>query len=205
MSGNRFAVSDGASDGFASDRWASLLANAYSESGEDFFLHLPELRQRWQAEATRDPLPWYAQARLERGAAATLLGIEVSEDNTWKAVAVGDSNLFQVRGNELITAFPLTRADDFSGMPLLLQTRAGNPPPCQIQSGTWETGDDIFLATDALAAWFLAETERGAAPWKWLRVLADTGNFDHFLEEQRGLKRLRNDDTTLLHLRFDGV
>lgn len=200
------AVSDGASDGYFAERWAALLTRAFCEHPlqADFISAVPDLRLQWRADANAELLPWYAQARLQRGAAATLLGLRIASDLCWKAAALGDTNLFHLRGEELLTAFPLSRADDFAGFPVLLKT-SDDIPPLHSASGVGEPGDDLFIATDALASWCVAEAEReGGAPWAWLRSLSDPARFDNFVQEQRGLRRLQNDDTTLIHVRLGG-
>jgi hypothetical protein len=55
------------------------------------------------------------------------------------------------------------------------------------------------LATDALSAWFLAETEAGAMPWRTLADI-DTEAIESFPKWIDGLRSdgvMRNDDVTL--------
>lgn len=197
----RVAVSDGAGDSLFPERWATLLCDAFCNSGNAFLTELSALRAAWLFEAGREALPWYAQARLDRGSAATFLGVEVSSAGEWECLAVGDSILFQVRGEELVAAFPLSHADDFSGLPLLLTTSGETLPPARL-AGKAEPGDDLFLVTDALAVWCFRERDRGGSPWAWLRSFFATDSFARFQQEQADLGRLRNDDLTLVWLHF---
>jgi hypothetical protein len=206
----RAAVSDGASDSFLSEMWAELLVETYcraSETPGDVLPSLDAARKAWQQAAHRDPLPWYAEAKRLRGSAATLFGITLYPGGKWEAVAAGDSCLFVVRANRKIVAFPYERAEDMDSMPLLLRTHGSTStnatlPTCH---GNAEEGDDIFLMTDALAAWFLHEEAQGREPWRWLTDIAGTEqpltSFKERISELRKARRLRDDDVTLLHFR----
>src|SRR5205085_1984676 len=76
--GGRFAVADGASEGWASGPWARALAAAYAAAAPD-----PDTFPGWlaAARATFEPPPtassWYAEAKRAQGAFATLLGVTV--------------------------------------------------------------------------------------------------------------------------------
>jgi hypothetical protein len=57
--------------------------------------------------------------------------------------------------------------------------------------------------TDALALWFLRQKEGGECPWVWLDSILSDKDFRQRVRILRENGRLRGDDTTLLHLRFD--
>lgn len=223
----RAAVSDGAGDSLFSGQWAELLAQGYCReepprSDDDARLNqwLAPLQAAWREEANAEPLPWYAEAKRAQGAWATLLGITLHPAvpdtepgvGVWEAFALGDSCLFQVREDTLACAFPLARSGDFTSRPVLLPTRP--LPPSESLApylrhgrgdGTWRAGDEFYLMTDALAAWFLSERKAGREPWQWLRNLGKKHEpmpFPALVEELRGTGRLRDDDTTLLRLRI---
>jgi hypothetical protein len=150
-------------------------------------------------------MPWYLEAGLIQGAFATFLSL-VIEKRRWYAVAVGDSCLFQVRRDELIRSFPVTRAADFSNAPWLVGSRTS---PREVphknglqQMGDCQAGDRLWLMTDALAQWFLNQAESGAKPWQALTHASnDTSSqqsFAAWIEELRSAGQLRNDDVTLL-------
>jgi hypothetical protein len=229
----RFAVADGAAESPYSSLWARLLVEEFVRQSErlpSWASWLPSLQERWTA-AIRPPLsaacnspkatadsgpriaegggvPWYLEAGLNQGAFATFLGL-VIEENKWYAAAVGDSCLFQVRRDELICAFPVTRAADFSNAPWLVGSRTS---PSEVphknglqQLGDCQSGDRLWLMTDALAQWFLTQAESGGKPWQALGPLADGSDDDSaqhafavWIEELRGARQLRNDDVTLV-------
>jgi hypothetical protein len=65
-------------------------------------------------------------------------------------------------------------------------------------TGVARVGDAFYLATDALAHWFLAEHERGHKPWTTLAGVAASRTLDTFVAEARAARALKNDDVTLV-------
>src|SRR5262249_29093281 len=123
---------------------------------------LPLLQQRWHAEVTGRPLPWYAEAKLAQGAFATFLGLRIeqcTEGNRWHAVAVGDSCLFHLRQDCLCQAFPVACSEHFGSWPWLIGSRdlaADVEQTKEVHAvGDWQEEDRFWLMTDALAQWFL--------------------------------------------------
>jgi hypothetical protein len=176
------------------------------------------------------PIAWYEQPKLEQGAYSTVLAVELvpvrprpgagddmmvvadmvtePKEWSWYAAALGDTCLFQVRDEQLVSAFPLDDAAAFSASPALAGSRnrdlAQLSAHTVLASGSCMPGDQVFLATDALAAWFLAEVGRGARPWTRLRDFAGRGQeeFAPWVEKQRSEHRMRNDDVALVHIDF---
>ncbi|MEU9884136.1 hypothetical protein [Sphaerisporangium sp. NPDC051011] len=170
-----------------------------------------------QRDAAGRPIRWYEQPKLDRGAYATLLAVafhplgkgeptDPRDVGWWSAAVIGDCCLFQVRDRSLVTAFPLTGSDDFGTSPHLLNSRNRNSllisERVVMSTGSLQQQDDFYLCTDAMAAWFLREVEQGGRPWEELRDLGmrDRPSFADFVETQRASGRMRNDDTTLIHV-----
>jgi hypothetical protein len=230
----RFAIADGAAESPYSALWAQLLVEEFVRQGErlpNWASWLPSLQARWSAQVVKtvspvvkkmsgtfseevpdtflNGVPWYLEPGLFQGAFATFLGM-VIEDHNWYAVAVGDSCLFQVRQDELIRAFPVTRAADFSNAPWLVGSRT-SPSEVPHKNGLQQMGDcqprdRLWLMTDALAQWFLIQAESGDKPWLALEPLLDPSTdedaaqqaFAAWIEGLRAARQLRNDDVTLL-------
>jgi hypothetical protein len=59
------------------------------------------------------------------------------------------------------------------------------------------------LATDALAAWFLADWESGGSPWHQLQGFSARGQatFAQWVSGLRSERRLRNDDVTMVRIK----
>jgi hypothetical protein len=205
----RFAVADGASESAFAGTWARLLVEAFvaAGNGAEGMPWLGHAQERFASAMRRAPgdpePPWYLETGLRQGAFATFLGVVV-DGAGWQALAVGDSCLFQVRQECLVEAFPVERAHDFGTTPWLVGSRpspgAEGQAPGVRRRGDLRSGDSLLLMTDALAQWFLAEVEAGRRPWQVLDRLRAGGPaaFAGWVNDQRGLRRLRNDDVTLL-------
>jgi hypothetical protein len=198
--GGRFAVADGASESSFAGLWARLLVEGFVRPSPHW---LEAARRAWAAEVDGRPLAWYGEAKRDEGAFATFLGLLV-EDGRWRALAVGDTCLFQVRQDRLIEAFPVPRAEDFDNRPRLLGSRPAadaRREPHAEGRGDWQPGDHLLLMTDALAHWFLRGHEAGERPWKELMGLpagsAANAAFAGWVEDRRR-RDLRNDDVTLV-------
>jgi hypothetical protein len=211
----RFAVADGASESSFAAKWAKLLVEGFITTEGVPWRELDWLaaaRRRWAAEFDGCPLPWYAEEKREQGAYATLLGVAFCKAQTkkdaavWRAMAVGDSCLFRLRGEKLRRPFPLTRSADFGNLPALLCSRgklADTPEKTFRRArGRWQPGDRFLLMTDALAEWMLRQIEQEQRPDTDIeRLLTESAPHDAFaawVAERRDRQGLRNDDVTLV-------
>jgi hypothetical protein len=194
----RFALADGASESSFAGAWARLLAEAFVKGPVKWPAWLTPLQQRWAATAVAGPAPWYTEAKFEEGAFATLLGVVVEPPRRrWRAWAVGDSCVFQVRRNHLLQAFPVISSGEFDNAPRLVGSRS-RPPRRDRARGSWRAGDRLLLMTDALAQWFLRRVEAGHRPWRAVERLQSDEDFAKWVEKLRDREGLRNDDVTLL-------
>ncbi|AXX31493.1 hypothetical protein KCV87_35125 [Actinosynnema pretiosum subsp. pretiosum] len=224
------AVADGASESLLSGPWAALLTTGLLahvaadpsalDAPEAFADALARAGLAWRPwladyvarrEAAGRPIAWYEQPGLDRGPHATALAARFAPDadgrTTWAAAALGDSCLFHTRGADLLHAFPLADAGAFDSSPGLVNALTTDTAllarHTRTASGAAEQGDQFFLCTDALAAWFLREAERGGAPWDLLAEHTRGGDPERFaawLEAARAAGEVRNDDVTLVHV-----
>jgi hypothetical protein len=213
----RFAVADGATESSYARRWAEVLVHAVGE-GRLSPACLPEgivpLRADWRQWMAGKSLPWYAEEKARRGAFAALVALELSapeaaggSEGYWQAAAVGDSCLFHMRGEKVLTRFPMNTAAAFNNRPFLLGSveAEGECLADRIsrQGGTWARGDVFYLMTDALACWFLQAIEGGGNPWDVLGDLTHHEGTTPFPEWVASLRRqglIHNDDCTLLSI-----
>lgn len=190
LQGLAVAVADGATTYSYSQEWASIICTEQEKQPladvDDLMARLPSWQTAWQA-AIQDrvnDLPWFAAAKVEQGAFSTFLQLTVHPDGTWQAIAIGDSCLVQCRRGKLFRRdgaypyfFPLQNSEAFSARPYLLPTRPDMNSRVREHfretRGTWQTGDEFLLMTDALAAWFIQETEQGRLPQETLRTFTD--------------------------------
>ena len=209
----RIAIADGATETSFAREWANLLARSFGRYGlsdDPHDLSLVWPRKLWKRLVARRPLPWYAEEKAAMGAYSSLLGITVFKSEGsgyWKAIAVGDSCVFQVRGDVLVEAFPFVSSDAFNSRPELLGSVGDDGlAGCSVltRTGSWQPGDVFYLMTDALACWFLKRRELLDDPLRCLRRLQGQEGFQEFIAEQRQISsnedccRLKNDDVTLV-------
>jgi hypothetical protein len=165
---------------------------------------------------------WYERPGLIKGAFATILAlhmdfriepptgrdkgmdlIDLPVVGRWSSAALGDTCLFHVRGGRVKLAFPVDASVDFSTSPPLLGSADPDPQlimdRLRLAEGLIVEGDDFYICTDALAAWFLASMERGSYPWETLRDLEEI-DFIDWLSHRRRSGEIRNDDVTLIHI-----
>jgi hypothetical protein len=223
----RVAVADGASESLLAGRWARRLVAAFgtaksaTRTKAGFVAAYREAANGWDEEILQYkfereeravPIQWYEEPGLARGAYATIVAVEFNDSQrgqqpVWKAAGLGDSCVFQVRNESLHASFPISNAAEFSYQPSLLASRGAEDDALRrnasLHVADWELGDSFYLATDALAAWFLRATEGGKRPWEALRDL-DTQDaeldFAAWVEEQRDLGEMHDDDTTLVRI-----
>ena len=211
----RIAVSDGASESAFAREWATALVKAFVDqppetcglTEESLNEWLAPAQEQWRGCVPWDRIPWHGEAKARAGAFATLLGLTVEaapddpERLSWRALAVGDSCLFVVRGGRLSLSFPLDDAAQFDNNPALICSNPDNAGDLwegvRKHGGECEAGDLFILATDALACWFLAQNAAGEKPWETLLALGPA-EWDAWVEEQRREGLMRNDDTTLV-------
>lgn len=212
----RCALSDGASDASFSWEWARLLTTAYVRKAprgtRELHRALKTYRPLWLGYVAGKSLPWYAQAKANNGSFATLLGLTLTSTDdgwagSWKALTVGDTCIFHVRGAKLISSFPLRRSSEFGNFPALIPTGPQHDEAwrgtVRTRRGGWLPEDCFLLMTDALAQWALTRAESGAVPWTQFRdvgVADDFPAFHDWISALRDEGSLRNDDTTLVRV-----
>ena len=211
------AVSDGAAESSFAGQWAKMLSRAYAKGlildPNDLEDQVIRLAQRWEQCAGRRRMPWFAEEKKRKGAFASLCGVRFcpnprpsDRSGIWSALAVGDSCLFQVRKDELITAFPLSRADAFGAAPVLISSLPADNSLAwehlKTMTGNWEKGDLFIAGTDALARWFLVQHEKNERPWQCLSELQTLEDpeiaFRRWADMYRQSMQMKNDDITLI-------
>lgn len=218
----RYAVADGASTAYQSGDWAVALASAYIADFPTLAEQQPRPEERipavqkWmirQATSwTQQQSPsqaWYERDAAERGSAAAFLGLHFSTHNgavTWESVALGDCCLFHVSGGQLLNAFPLSSADDFTDRPALVPT-AAEPlgralDSLRIAYGKAYPGDLFILASDAVSEWLLRLATRYPATWSRIGNITSR-SFEQLIARLRQARHINNDDVTLVAVNLE--
>lgn len=199
----RIALVDGASASYDARRWARFLAAAVS-SGDGSLADGIDAAQRAWAEAPApgggDP-SWLEEAARARGNWATCLVIDLGPGAV-HAQAVGDTCLVHVRGDRLVSCFPVTAAAGFGSTPDLVCDDPALPatgPVVHQYHAPLVAGDRLLALTDAIAEWFLSQHEGGCAPSELVREIDRAAPaFGSFTAQEREAGRLRDDDVTLV-------
>jgi len=215
--GARFAVADGATETSFSALWARTLVRLHHRVGLTERTLLEDLgrwQAYWRSRVDTRELPWYAEEKARRGAFAAVVGLCIcgpaGDDPRvlrWDAVAVGDSCVFLVRDDRLRVSFPLSSSAQFGNRPVLVSSiRAANArlgEHIRRVDGDCRAADTFYLMTDAIACWFLRETEAGGCPWVTLREFGTEDEERPFPDWVRALREsgvLRNDDVAVLRV-----
>jgi hypothetical protein len=213
------AVTDGATEGMLSGQWAKVVAEAFVD-GLSVPRVLPQAasivakaRSRWpaaveayrarRAEAER-PLRWYEEEKLQQGAFATVVALQLSagDPGFYRAYSVGDACLFHVRSGVTLSSFPIERPGDFGTTPDLLRS-AGGQPRLRITSSDFTDGDCFYLCTDAVSHWVLSELTEGTSnPFDEIDELYHLNHreSEDWLAGLRNAHRMRNDDVTVMRV-----
>jgi len=206
----RFAVVDGATEGFDSRRWARYLAHGWIRAGACDVMAAEEavrlLGGRLQARHRMDSLPWYLQERAQQGAFAAFIGLSLQPLGTWDALAMGDSCLFQ-EGPSHFLAFPLAEPGHFLKRPFLVPSLIEQHPHLlqhvRRERGVSLPGDCFLLMSDAIACWYLAHGRGERDLRKRLHQLMSDdrrAELEGLVTEERAAERLRNDDVAILRI-----
>ncbi len=215
------ALADGATRTSFSSLWANLLVKSLA----DPYLGLTDsavstAQKEWSQTINEMKLPWHAEEKVKQGSFSTLLWFRVTPNpkesgepgGPWEATAVGDSCLFQIRNEELITKYPIARSEDFANNPILISSipernqQIWETLSDKATRGTWSPGDQFLLMTDALACWFMRKTEQGNMPIQKLFCalqqpeVSDQSGFEKLILELRDSKAIKNDDTSLIYI-----
>ena len=202
-----FALSDGASISYDSALWAQIICTHYIDCQHITPEWVSACAAEFNTQHQHSALPWYKEEALARGSFASLLGVQVAE-NEIQIAAIGDSIAVLCDGTVRKDTFPYRNPEQFEQAPLLLSTVPTKNPffsdgglaedyVCRWPLEGLQT-PRLFCMTDALGLWLLSSEE--ADPISRLLALDSEESFADFVVAEREAGRLRRDDTTLLVL-----
>ena len=208
--GQRWALSDGASESYDSRAWALALVARYVEDPAVDAAWVERATQAYTSSVDVSLLSWAKQAAYERGSFGTLLGVELAPNGAdLEVLVIGDSLAVHVRNGQVLGSYPFQDPASFANRPQLLSTLpAANAfvrEPDFVtrnSSRTWavEPGDHIYLMTDAVGQWLLEELSGEPGSLGTVEQLKDPGQFDTLVLSLRAGRRLKLDDSTLVRL-----
>ena len=208
--GQRWALSDGASESYDSRSWALALVARYVDDPAVDARWIEQAALAYAASVDVSALSWAKQAAFERGSFGTLLGVELAPNAAEvEVLAIGDSLAAHVRDGQMLASYPFQEPSGFADRPLLVSTvpaaNAFASAPDFVtrnSSRTWTVnpGDHIYLMTDAVGQWLLQELDHSPASLDVIEQLADGDQFHALVRSLRSERRLRLDDSTLVRL-----
>jgi hypothetical protein len=207
-----FCVTDGASTGGSSREWAFALAESFvdtkpagvfasDQSGADCFATWRQSVRDHFDPMSSDYRPsrmpeWVQKVGAQEGAHATLLGGHL-ERGRLRMVAVGDCCAFHV-GSAGLRTFPLVTTTEFGSHPDLVSSVDSNGStvePRRLET-SFDDGDRLVVASDALSEWLMKNGEDGAA-WRTVMSVNHVG-FEELCRDLRADGAMKNDDVTML-------
>ena len=127
---------------------------------------------------------------------------------TWKAIAIGDSCVFQIRAGRVSVVHPISTPAGFGNNPPLLPSPPASVCPEPEWLAGWGEPLDLFLlATDAVAAYLVGKNK----PDSWSPILHAVeeglrlGTPEPLLEWFPKVQASRNDDLSLIAIRVPAV
>lgn len=226
----RAAIADGVSSAIFSRHWAEILTHTTVERPPDLYddeslqAWLTDGRRAWIERIDLPNLRWNQRQKLQQvgGAYSTLLWVEVSrcfgngqdEDGgtaerpndvfRFRSFALGDCNLFHIRGGKILRSFPMETAADFELDPLSIcsvDLRRDHELEFQQCDDDCRAGDLLVLCSDAVGKWALTRIEADDPPdWETYWDMP-SGAWTNEIAALRQERQMRYDDTTLLLLR----
>ncbi len=216
----RFALADGATEAFDARRWAERLAESWVGaesaplSAAEFGAWLGEQAEWLHASWEGRKLPWYAEEKRRAGSYAAFVGLRLERAGRgarWRAVALGDSCVVQLRGGEVLAAAPLSDHEAFNSTPPLVPSSEALIETALARlveaEGRAEPGDAFLLTTDALAAWYFESLSRGGAAadeFDSLLAASDNVALSDLVRRERAAARMRDDDVAAVRILLKG-
>ena len=206
----RFAVADGATNhSYASHQWAQTLTDSFVEARPDPGPHEKAFKDIFRASKAewilRRPSSDVRGTLFDKGSLATLIGVNITPSSSggmWRATSVGDSCLFHLRDDRLVSSFPMVSAKQFNDTPALVSSLWSEheaQTATAHATGSLEVGDVLLLATDELARWALSVQFSEPQVWAFL-ALVDQRLLRALIATELGAGRMKRDDITLVRV-----
>jgi len=199
-----FSVADGATESSFAKQWAEFLTEEFTENSKKQFLKyvlrkaVLKAKDRWKEMLKNKTIPWYAEEKVKKGAYTSFIGMRIfPEKMEWESISIGDCCLFIVRNDEIYVKFPIKNHEDFGNTPYLIGSVSEyDKERIEEKNGELKPEDIIYLFSDAIAQWFLKNSEK--KPWKIISEIKDEKEFQTFIDKLREKKEIKNDDVTMI-------
>ncbi|WP_404812163.1 hypothetical protein ACIRNY_11795 [Capnocytophaga canimorsus] len=165
-----FALADGTTQSFNSERWAEIITSEFVK--KPLFQEQELIRLFTVCVSLYKNTPYefssntakaaLEKAKMKMGGTATFVGVEAVDKHQFQIISCGDTNVFQIRDNNLVEAFPYTSVDDLDANNHFINTEKLLEQKIDISFFRKTTinvnpTDVLIIATDALSRLFLKD------------------------------------------------
>lgn len=197
---------DGASESYASARWAKILAENLPDHSGFSRTWLDARIRQFETGIKPDELSWSKRMAYDRGSFSTFLSAQF-KDGKCLINAIGDTVAFSLNSEKILDSCPYHSPDQFNSRPILFCTRPElNPSGDFTESEPPYTAEldlagasHVLLLTDALAHWLMRKNSANAI--SRLLAIKNDSDFQTFVTTERK-RDLRFDDTTMIRIQL---
>ncbi len=209
------AVSDGVSQSLYPKLWADLVANAYVN--RNWECDSPQMEKamsniwHWLVTPLVDRLRPFirriVQTKLNNGnvGAATLVGIRF-KGQKWEGKILGDSCLIEVYDNKIINIFSSKTNNQFDNHPDYFDAELRHQGKVRNVSGELKPYTTLLLVSDPFSDLFekAYEKDQDISLIKELLKVKNENDFELLINYWRRFKSMKNDDSTMVVIEYDG-
>ncbi len=204
----KFAVADGATQGFKSEVWADEISKSFVQSNSvDFVSGLKSLAESFNSlplDNETGPMAFLEKKKKERGGNTAILGAKVNEEEeSIEFLAVGDSCAFMFCKGE-ISSWPFKNLDELNQCQASINSKQileeNYSLDVRVEKIKYAKLDEVWICSDALARFILKDLSILGR----LKSLANFEGFYEFCLENWENNSLEHDDISFLRIETKG-
>ncbi|MDO4764173.1 MAG: hypothetical protein Q4A00_07310 [Flavobacteriaceae bacterium] len=209
-----FALADGTTQSFNSERWAEIITSEFVK--KPIFREQEIINRFTECVSLYKNTPYefssntakaaLEKAKMKKGGTATFVGVAAMGKHQFQIISCGDTNVFQIRGNNVVEAFPYTSVDNLDANNHFINTEKLLEQKIDASffrkaTITVNPTDVLIIATDALSRLFLKDKTIIS---EFLKI----NDFDQLhqfcLKYWEDKKQLEEDDISAIVIFLDG-
>jgi len=204
----KFAVADGATQGFKSEVWADEISKSFVQSNQDDFVSgLKSLAESFNSlplDNETGPMAFLEKKKKQRGGNTAFLGVKVNEeDESIDFLAVGDSCAFMFCKDE-ITSWPFKNLDELNQCQSSINSKQileeDYSLDVRVEKIKYTKLDEIWICSDALSRFILKDFSILAR----LKSFSNFESFYNFCLESWENNSMEHDDVSFLRIEIKG-
>jgi hypothetical protein len=204
----KFAVADGATQGFKSEVWADAVSKSFVQSNQDDFVTgLKSLAEGFNSlplDNETGPMAFLEKKKKERGGNTAILGAKVNEeDESIDFLAVGDSCAFMFSNDEIMS-WPFKNLDELNRCQTSINSKQileeNYSLDVRVEKIKCAKLDEIWICSDALSRFILKDF----SILEKLRSLSNFESFYNFCIDCWENDSMEHDDISFLRIEIKG-